>query len=164
MRDFAHRFGRVRIERDRAAPLGDQLLVFTSDAVLAEELSRGKQLAPLLAERVWPNCFRIRQLDRVAAAFLAREVGAGKNLLLSHRRLDRRLQEREPDVAQARMAGIADFSRSVRVGWVESAAGPAARRASRQKCFMSPCYRTMVTLSRAGGPCYPVPRFEAIFR
>lgn len=64
VRDFAHRFGRVRIERDPAAPLGDHLLVFTSDAVLAEELSRGKQLAPLLTERVRPTCFRIRQLDR----------------------------------------------------------------------------------------------------
>lgn len=64
VRDFAARFGRVRIERDPASPNGEQLLVFTSDAVLAEELCHGKQLAPLLTDRVWPNCFRIRHLDR----------------------------------------------------------------------------------------------------
>ena len=64
VRDFAARFGRVRIERDPASLGGEQLLVFTSDAVLAEELCHGKQLSALLTERVWPNCFRIRQIDR----------------------------------------------------------------------------------------------------
>ncbi len=99
VRDFAHRFGRVRIERDPAAPLGDQLLVFTSDAVLAEELSRGKQLAPLLAERVWPSCFRIRQLDRgrlkqalIKAGFPAEDLAGytpGDPLQLSLRSVSR---------------------------------------------------------------------------
>lgn len=81
VRDFAARFGRVRIERDPASPDGTQLLVFTSDAVLAEELCHGKQLAPLLTDRVWPNCFRIRHLDRgrikqalIKAGFPAEDV------------------------------------------------------------------------------------------
>ena len=62
VRDFAHRFGRVRIERDASAQ--DHLIVHTSDAVLAEELAHGKQLAPLLHNRIAPTSFRIRQLDR----------------------------------------------------------------------------------------------------
>ncbi len=62
--DFASRYGRVRIERDPDSAHGNRLLVFTSDALLAEQLCHGKQLSPLLAERVWPNCFRIAQQDR----------------------------------------------------------------------------------------------------
>ena len=64
IRDFAGRFGRVRIERDPASETGEHLLVFTSDALLAEELVHGRQLAPLLSDRVCANCFRIRQFDR----------------------------------------------------------------------------------------------------
>ena len=64
VRDFASRFGRVRIERDTADSTGAHLLVFTSDAVLAEELVHGKQLALLLTDRVSATCFRIRHLDR----------------------------------------------------------------------------------------------------
>lgn len=64
VRDFAGRYGRVRIERDPDSAHGNRLLVFTSDALLAEQLCHGKQLAPLLTERVWPNCFRIAQQDR----------------------------------------------------------------------------------------------------
>jgi len=62
--DFASRYGRVRIEHDPDSVQGNRLLVFTSDALLAEQLCHGKQLAPLLTERVWPNCFRIAQQDR----------------------------------------------------------------------------------------------------
>ena len=46
-RDFAGRFGRVRIERDLRNPLAEYLLVHASDAILAEELAHGKFLAPL---------------------------------------------------------------------------------------------------------------------
>ena len=45
VRDFAQRFGRVRIERDEQDPAAEYLLVRTNDAVLAEELAHGKQLA-----------------------------------------------------------------------------------------------------------------------
>ncbi|MEP6765128.1 MAG: DNA repair helicase XPB [Gemmatimonadaceae bacterium] len=75
--DFARRFGRVRIERDSE----DSLLVLASDAVLAEELAHGKQLAPLLSERVSATAFRIRHADRgrikqalVKAGFPAEDV------------------------------------------------------------------------------------------
>lgn len=64
VREFAERFGKVRIERDPGSALARHLLVFVSDALLAEQLSRGKQLAPLLTERVWSTCFRIAQHDR----------------------------------------------------------------------------------------------------
>ena len=90
VRDFAQRFGRVRIERDEHDSAGGHLLVRTHDAVLAEELAHGKQLAPLLAERVSPTDFRIRQLDRgrikqalVKAGFPAEDVAgyaAGESL------------------------------------------------------------------------------------
>ncbi|MEP6620735.1 MAG: DNA repair helicase XPB [bacterium] len=93
VRDFAQRFGRVRIERDPAG--GDHLLVNTSDALLAEELSRGKQLAPLLAERVSPTSFRIRHLDRgrikqslIKAGFPAEDVAGyttGESLRVAFR-------------------------------------------------------------------------------
>ncbi len=77
--DFAQRFGRVRIERD--AHNGDRLLVHTSDALLAEELAHGKQLAPLLSNRIAPTTFSIRHLDRgrikqalIKAGFPAEDV------------------------------------------------------------------------------------------
>ncbi len=62
--EFAGRYGRVRIERDPVSDNGDRLLVFTSDALLAEQLCHVKQLSSLLHERVWPNCFRIAKQDR----------------------------------------------------------------------------------------------------
>ncbi len=78
--EFAGRYGRVRIERDPASEQGS-LLVFTSDALLAEQLCHVKQLAPLLTERVWPNCFRISQQQRgllkqalIKAGFPAEDV------------------------------------------------------------------------------------------
>lgn len=81
VRDFAHRFGRVRIERDAKDPEAEHLLVHTSDAVLAEELVHGRQLAPLLDNRVAPTTFRIRHLDRgrikqalIKAGFPAEDV------------------------------------------------------------------------------------------
>lgn len=81
VRDFANRFGRVRIVRDDTDAGHEHLLVHTSDAVLAEELSHGKQLAPLLGDRVAPTSFRIRHLDRgrikqalIKAGFPAEDV------------------------------------------------------------------------------------------
>ncbi|MDQ6611054.1 MAG: DEAD/DEAH box helicase [Gemmatimonadota bacterium] len=78
--DFARRFGRVRIERDREDGAGS-LLVLASDPVLAEELAHGKQLSALLSERVSPTAFRIRHADRgrikqalVKAGFPAEDV------------------------------------------------------------------------------------------
>lgn len=64
VRDFASRFGRVRIQRDPASASGAHLLVFTGDAMLAEQLARHRSLSALLVERVWPNCFRIGNGDR----------------------------------------------------------------------------------------------------
>jgi DNA excision repair protein ERCC-3 len=81
VRDFAQRFGRVRIERDDQDPAASHLLVHTSDAVLAEELAHGRQLAPLLADRVAPTVFRIRNTVRgrikqalIKAGFPAEDV------------------------------------------------------------------------------------------
>lgn len=95
LRDFADRYGRVRIERDPESTNGESLLVFTSDAVLAEELAHGKQLAPLLEQRVWPNCFRVRSGDRgrlkqalIKAGFPAEDIAGyatGEPLQLSLR-------------------------------------------------------------------------------
>ena len=59
---FAARYGRVRMERD--ARRDDELHLVASDAPLAEELSRVRQIAPLLAERLAPDTFRVRAEDR----------------------------------------------------------------------------------------------------
>jgi DNA excision repair protein ERCC-3 len=79
VRDFANRFGRVRIERDETSAAHLSLHVDT--VLLAEELVRGKQLAPLLADRVSPTLFRIQPGDRgrvkqalVKAGFPAEDV------------------------------------------------------------------------------------------
>ena len=116
VRDFAARFGRVRIERDPASDDGAQLLVFTSDAVLAEELCHGKQLGPLLTDRVAPNCFRIRQLDRgrikqalIKAGFPAEDIAGyttGEALAVALRTVTRRgdafaLRDYQRDAVQA---------------------------------------------------------------
>ena len=116
VRDFAARFGRVRIERDPASDDGAQLLVFTSDAVLAEELCHGKQLGPLLTDRVAPNCFRIRQLDRgrikqalIKAGFPAEDIAGyttGEALTVALRTITRRgdafaLRDYQRDAVQA---------------------------------------------------------------
>ncbi|MEP7348294.1 MAG: DNA repair helicase XPB, partial [Gemmatimonadaceae bacterium] len=95
VRDFAERFGRVRIERDAQDPAAEHLLVHTSDALLAEELVHGKQLAPLLSDRVAPTVFRIRHTDRgrikqalIKAGFPAEDVAgytAGESLTVALR-------------------------------------------------------------------------------
>lgn len=99
VRDFAQRFGRVRIERDDHDPDAGHLLVRTSDAVLAEELVHGRQLAPLLADRVGPTVFRVRHSDRgrikqalIKAGFPAEDVAgytAGESLAVALRPLTR---------------------------------------------------------------------------
>lgn len=116
VRDFAARFGRVRIERDPDSADGAQLLVLTSDAVLAEELCHGKQLSPLLTDRVAPNCFRIRQLDRgrikqalIKAGFPAEDIAGyttGEALAVAMRTVTRRgdafaLRDYQRDAVQA---------------------------------------------------------------
>ncbi len=81
VRDFAHRFGRVRIERDEQDSTAQHLFLHTNDAVLAEELVHGRHLAPLLGDRVAPSVFRIAQGDRgrikqalIKAGFPAEDV------------------------------------------------------------------------------------------
>jgi DNA excision repair protein ERCC-3 len=64
IRDFAGRYGRVRIERDTGDPAAAQLLLRTDDAVLAEELLHQRALTTLLADRVSPTAFRIGTADR----------------------------------------------------------------------------------------------------
>lgn len=92
VREFAERFGRVRIER---SPTGAQLFVETSDAHLAEELAGLRALAPLLAERLSPTRFGVRHADRgrikqalVKAGFPAEDVAgyaAGETLAIALR-------------------------------------------------------------------------------
>lgn len=96
VRDFAQRFGRVRIERDESDPATSCLLVRTNDALLAEELSRGKQLASLLADRLSATVFRIQHADRgrikqalVKAGFPAEDIAGytgGESLEIALRR------------------------------------------------------------------------------
>ncbi|MDB4951774.1 MAG: box helicase [Gemmatimonadetes bacterium] len=59
IRDWASRYGRLRITRD-----GDALLLDARDEPLAEEVSRLKAVAPLLAERVDAHTFRVAAADR----------------------------------------------------------------------------------------------------
>jgi DNA excision repair protein ERCC-3 len=54
VRDQASRYGRLRVRRD-----GRGLVLEADDAPLAEEVSRHKQVAPLLGERVSPREFRV---------------------------------------------------------------------------------------------------------
>ncbi|MDB4913946.1 MAG: UvsW helicase [Gemmatimonadetes bacterium] len=60
VRDFANRFGRVRIERDDTG----ELYMHVDELLLAEQLVRSKQLAPLLADRVDHTVFHIQPGDR----------------------------------------------------------------------------------------------------
>ena len=116
VRDFADRFGRVRIERDESDPTARHLLVRTNDSLLAEELSRGRQLAPLLADRVSPTVFRINHADRgrikqalVKAGFPAEDIAgyaAGESLDIALRPCTRSgapfaLREYQRDAATA---------------------------------------------------------------
>jgi DNA excision repair protein ERCC-3 len=81
VRDFAQRYGRLRIVRDEDDADATHLLLHASDPYLAEELAHGKQLSPLLGDRTGPTTFRIRQGDRgrikqalVKAGFPAEDV------------------------------------------------------------------------------------------
>ncbi len=123
VRDFATRFGRVRIERDEADARNDHLLLRTSDPVLAEELVHGRQLAPLLADRMGPTTFRIRHGDRgrikqalVKAGFPAEDVAGyatGEALEIALRTETRAglafaLRDYQKDAANAFYAGGSD--------------------------------------------------------
>ena len=95
VRDFAGRFGRLRIERDADDSTAQHLLLHASDPLLAEELAHGKHLAPLLGDRIAPSVFRIRQGDRgrikqalIKAGFPAEDVAGyteGESLEVSLR-------------------------------------------------------------------------------
>lgn len=90
VRDFAQRFGRVRIERDENDASAQHLFLRAHDAVLAEELVHGKHLAPLLGDRIAPAVFRITQGNRgrvkqalIKAGFPAEDIAgyaAGESL------------------------------------------------------------------------------------
>ncbi len=68
VREFADRYGRVRLERevdgDHAPDDARTLLLRASDVALAEELARGRGLTTLLTDRVEPTAFRVRADDR----------------------------------------------------------------------------------------------------
>ncbi|MBA4160219.1 MAG: helicase-associated domain-containing protein, partial [Gemmatimonadetes bacterium] len=59
VRDFASRYGRLRLVRDSAG-----LVLAAEDAPLAEEVSRGRHVAPLLGERLGVLEFRVDPLVR----------------------------------------------------------------------------------------------------
>ena len=59
IRDWAHRYGRLRLSRN-----GEDLVLEADDAVLAEQVSRHKAVAPLLVERISSQAFRIRAHSR----------------------------------------------------------------------------------------------------
>lgn len=63
VREFARRYGRIRIERPPDAEEG-MLHVCTDTEDLASEISAGGALRALLAHRVAPTVFRIAALDR----------------------------------------------------------------------------------------------------
>ncbi len=54
IRDFASRYGRLRLRRE-----GGGLLLEAEDEPLAEEVSRSRPVAPLLGERISPTAFRV---------------------------------------------------------------------------------------------------------
>ena len=59
IRDFAARYGRIKLRRD-----GGGLVLEAHDAPLAEEVSRHKHVAPLLAGRLSPRAFRVEPAAR----------------------------------------------------------------------------------------------------
>ena len=54
IREYASRYGRLRLERDDGG-----LVLLAADPPLAEEISRNKHVAPLLASRLSPVAFRV---------------------------------------------------------------------------------------------------------
>lgn len=59
IRDFAGRYGRLRLERD-----ADGLVLHAGDAPLAEEISRSRPVTPLLGERLGSLAFRVAPANR----------------------------------------------------------------------------------------------------
>jgi DNA excision repair protein ERCC-3 len=59
IRDYANRYGRLKLERD-----GDALLLVCDDPVLAEEVSRHRAVSPLLAGRSSDLAFHVSPADR----------------------------------------------------------------------------------------------------
>ncbi|MHB1037494.1 MAG: DNA repair helicase XPB [Pirellulales bacterium] len=59
IREYASRYGRLRLERDEAG-----LVLWAADEPLAEEISRNKHVAPLLAARLAPTAFRVEPAAR----------------------------------------------------------------------------------------------------
>lgn len=59
IRDYAARYGRLRISRDAAG-----LVLSAAAAPLAEEVSRQRQVAPFLGERLSTLAFRVNPADR----------------------------------------------------------------------------------------------------
>ena len=59
IREYASRYGRLRLERNETG-----LVLLAADAPLAEEVSRNKHVAPLLASRVSPVAFAIDPASR----------------------------------------------------------------------------------------------------
>ena len=57
--DWASRYGRLRLSRN-----GEDLALEADDAVLAEQISRHKAVAPLLVERLSSQAFRVRVHSR----------------------------------------------------------------------------------------------------
>ena len=59
IREYASRYGRLRLERDEGG-----LVLRAADQPLAEEISRNKHVAPLLASRLSPAEFRVEPAAR----------------------------------------------------------------------------------------------------
>src|SRR5438445_6961731 len=59
VRDFASRYGRMRLERDERG-----LVLTANDAPLAEQVARSKQVAPLLKERLSALEFLVEPIHR----------------------------------------------------------------------------------------------------
>jgi DNA excision repair protein ERCC-3 len=59
IRDYAHAYGRLQLTRD-----ADHLVLTAADRPLAEEISRHKQVAPLLIDRISDVAFRVAPIDR----------------------------------------------------------------------------------------------------
>ena len=59
IREYASRYGRLRLERDETG-----LILQAADQPLAEEISRNKHVAPLLASRISPVAFRVEAAAR----------------------------------------------------------------------------------------------------